>query len=324
MTNAEIFDTNSEILLIYEAKMCNPNGDPDDENRPRIDRKTEKNLVSDVRLKRFFRNYIIDRYGEEFIWVSKVEGQPVRADERFKMLSKDLNPDDVLKKCIDARLFGATIPIGGEDKDKGSAKSFTGPLQFSWGYSLHPVELVESSTITSMFMGREVGEEAERYGTIGKDWRVHYSLIAFYGVINGLKAKATKARPLDIQIFDNLLYKSINLDATTRSKIGHWTHLYLRIEYKNPEFLMGDLRKFLVAEFDKDKPIRSFEDLSINFEQLLRTIREKQDFIRHVFVYEEEECKRRYDISRALRDILGDRFAELPHDINVNRDVLKL
>ncbi|MEM2910800.1 MAG: type I-B CRISPR-associated protein Cas7/Csh2 [Nitrososphaerota archaeon] len=323
MTDAETYGINSEILLIYEASMCNPNGDPDDENRPRIDRKTWRNLVSDVRLKRFFRNYIIDRYGEEFIWVSKVEGQPVRADERFQRLSKDFNPEDVLKQCIDARLFGATIPIGGEG-ERGSAKSYTGPLQFSWGYSLHPVELVESSTITSMFMGREVEEGAERYGTMGKDWRVHYSLIASYAVSNGLRAKATRARPLDIQIFDNLLYRSINLDATTRSKIGHWSHLYLRIEYINPEFLMGDLRKFLVAEFDRDKPIRSFEDLQINFQQLMNAIRERKDIIRRVFVYESEECKSRYNISSVLRDILGDRFAELPHDINVDRNVLRL
>ena len=27
---------NSEILFIYEAEGCNPNGDPDNGNRPRI------------------------------------------------------------------------------------------------------------------------------------------------------------------------------------------------------------------------------------------------------------------------------------------------
>jgi len=40
---------NSEILFIYDAQMCNPNGDPDEENRPRMDYATQTNLVSDVR-----------------------------------------------------------------------------------------------------------------------------------------------------------------------------------------------------------------------------------------------------------------------------------
>jgi len=37
-------DSNSEILIIYEVKMANPNGDPDDENRPRMDPKTKTNI----------------------------------------------------------------------------------------------------------------------------------------------------------------------------------------------------------------------------------------------------------------------------------------
>ena len=28
---------NHELLFIYDAKMCNPNGDPDNENKPRMD-----------------------------------------------------------------------------------------------------------------------------------------------------------------------------------------------------------------------------------------------------------------------------------------------
>ena len=40
---------NGEILFLYDCKMCNPNGDPDDENRPRMDYDRERCLVSDVR-----------------------------------------------------------------------------------------------------------------------------------------------------------------------------------------------------------------------------------------------------------------------------------
>jgi len=151
---------NSEILLIYEAKLCNPNGDPDNENKPRIDLKTWTNLVTDVRLKRFFRDYIVEKYGEDFIYVTKIGGESVKAENRVKKLlygDKNVSKIDlekikeIPKKCIDARLFGATVPIGKGKKEggKGESISFIGPVQFSWGFSLHRVELVESSTITS-------------------------------------------------------------------------------------------------------------------------------------------------------------------------------
>jgi len=61
---AEVKIKNSDILFIYDAKLCNPNGDPDDENKPRMDYDTHRNLVSDVRLKRYIRDYLLNQ-GED-------------------------------------------------------------------------------------------------------------------------------------------------------------------------------------------------------------------------------------------------------------------
>jgi CRISPR-associated protein Csh2 len=41
----------SEIIFLYDATNCNPNGDPMDANRPRINEETGKCLVTDVYLK---------------------------------------------------------------------------------------------------------------------------------------------------------------------------------------------------------------------------------------------------------------------------------
>jgi CRISPR-associated protein Csh2 len=43
---------NSDFLFGFEAVMTNPNGDPDQENRPRMDYETATTLVSDARRKR--------------------------------------------------------------------------------------------------------------------------------------------------------------------------------------------------------------------------------------------------------------------------------
>ena len=84
---------NSEILFLYDATLTNPNGDPDDENRPRIDPKTGVNLVTDVRLKRYFRDFIINHYGNEYIWVAKQEEggtmRSVQPKERLSTLGVD-------------------------------------------------------------------------------------------------------------------------------------------------------------------------------------------------------------------------------------------
>ncbi len=117
-------DRNSEILFLYDAKMTNPNGDPDDENKPRMDYEKEVNLVSDVRLKRYIRDYLESKGYE--IFVAKVDGQVVDATERLKrFLGKDnklekLSAEDmekILQNLIDVRLFGATMPIKAQKKE---------------------------------------------------------------------------------------------------------------------------------------------------------------------------------------------------------------
>ena len=45
MSSNAIVNKNSDFLFIYEAIMCNPNGDPDNENKPRMDYETKTNLV---------------------------------------------------------------------------------------------------------------------------------------------------------------------------------------------------------------------------------------------------------------------------------------
>ena len=52
--------TRKEMLFLYDVTNANPNGDPADENKPRIDEESKKNIVTDVRLKRTVRDYLIN------------------------------------------------------------------------------------------------------------------------------------------------------------------------------------------------------------------------------------------------------------------------
>lgn len=292
---SDIYSKNSEILFIYDAKMCNPNGDPDDENKPRRDYLTNKNLVSDVRLKRYIRDYL-ESIGFE-IFVSKIDGKSVTADERlrifFKEQGKDVNlnklkEDDlkfILSKLIDIRFFGATLPIkGSEEGSKGVSSNFTGPIQFSWGYSLNKVDIVESSSITSTFSGK-----VEEYGTFGKDWRVYYSLISFYGIISGYRAIETQLSNEDVNIFDKAVINSIPKMASTRSKIGQTPRFYLRVEYKDKETFLGDLRSFV--KLDKEEELRDINDFEINFDNLYELLTKNKEKIEKIYCFEDSELK---------------------------------
>ncbi len=306
MTKTGEILNNSEILFIYDARLCNPNGDPDEENRPRMDYETGRNLVSDVRLKRYLRDYWMTFSEEEWkrwgyerpqdIWVRKEikDGQPktVTAKERIEHIAERFasgkKAKDLIKSSkfckflketlIDLRLFGATIPIGGKG-EAGDSLTFTGPVQFTWGYSLNRAEILPSSTITSTFAGRDQGQKGE-YGTMGKDWRVKYSLIAFWGIVSGFRAKETDMTQRDLTLLDSSMFKALNLFATTRSKIGQTPRLYLRVEYNNSYTFLGDFREALILE--QEEGIETIEDVKIDYQRLIEKFRNNKEKIKQI------------------------------------------
>ena len=210
---------NSEILFLYDAKMTNPNGDMDNENKPRMDYDTNTNLVSDVRLKRYLRDYFESSLGKEIFVTEKAAKAEKRAEQ---LKNAKLEHTDL----IDIRLFGAVFAASGANTH------ITGPVQFNWGYSLNPVEINESSTITSSFSSGE---------GVGKDFRVKYSFIAFNGSINANSSKTSKLSEEDLSIFDRAMVKAIPSNRT-RSKIGQAPRLFLRIQAKSNNLILKDLR----------------------------------------------------------------------------------
>jgi len=245
---------NSEILFLYDAKMTNPNGDMDNENKPRMDYDTDTNLVSDVRLKRYLRDYFETALKKEIFVTEKA----AKAEERAKQL-KDAKLE--YTDLIDVRLFGAVFAASGANTH------LTGPVQFNWGYSLNPVEINESSTITSSFSSGE---------GIGKDFRVKYSLIAFSGGINANTSETSKLTEEDLSIFDDAMVKAIPFNRT-RSKIGQTPRLYLRVQADNKKSVLKDLREFLSIDYKiKNKyAVRNITEFSVDISKLIKYLKDK-------------------------------------------------
>ena len=255
---------NRDFLFISDATLSNPNGDPDSENKPRMDVDTKTLLVSDVRLKRNVRDFLSNKGWD--IFVSMMDDKKVTMENRFdavkKEMGKDLSPDEqvqwVLDHMIDIRMFGSAFAIGKINK------AITGPIQLTWGYSLHPVDLVKSSSIVTIMN--------DNNSTFGKMYKAEYAMIAHSGIVNKFAAKKTGLSDEDVEIFSRALIQSM-MNNLTHSKQGQQPLLYLEVIYdENFDGYLGDLRRFLQIQLNKQYAIRKMEDVNVDFSALAAVI----------------------------------------------------
>lgn len=266
---ADIIKNRSEILFLYDVTDANPNGDPNDENKPRIDEETGVNIVTDVRLKRTIRDYLYE-YKKQDIFIRE------ERDEKGKLITKedklkDYNSNVILKKCIDLRLFGATTAV--ED----NRMTYTGPVQFKYGRSLHRVDLtfVKGTTVMPSDKAKEQGTFTERY-------ILPYSLIAFYGVVNETAA-ATQGIPLteaDIDLLMEAIWHGTK-NLISGSKFGQIPRFLMQVIYnKGENFYLGELDKRLILCSDlEDKAIRKIGDVKIDISRLVADLTANKDKI---------------------------------------------
>jgi len=264
-------ENNSEILFLYDANKSNPNGDMDDENKPRMDKINKINLVSDVRLKRYIRDYLKNFKGQALF----IDEEAKDSKDRGKQLkSKNMKFTD----CIDIRLFGAVLAQKEDEDKKGTNESYTGPVQFNWANSLNKVELQKSKTITSSFSSGE---------GIGNDYRVIYSLLAVSGSINTHNAEKTNMSTDDLEMFDEAMLKSIPL-CKTRSKIGQYPRLYIRIETEK-NVILKDLREFIYLE--KNENLISIDDVKLDILELMSYLKKNKNLIKKLLIWKDQKLK---------------------------------
>jgi CRISPR-associated protein Csh2 len=257
---AEVIKNRSEILFLYDVTDANPNGDPVDENKPRIDEETKQNIVTDVRLKRTVRDYLHDYKNQEIFILGIKDEKGVLRTKEDRLGDFNNEPEEVLKRCIDIRLFGATTAV----RDK--TVTLTGPVQFKLGRSLHRVDLtyIKGTTVMPSGVGREQGTFTERY-------ILPYSLIAFYGVINE-NAASTQGINLteeDISLLLEGLWNGTK-NLISCSKMGQMPRVLIQVIHKARNFHIGELDKCIKLISEKnDEEIRSISEVKLKIDELL-------------------------------------------------------
>lgn len=295
-------ENRSEILFLYDIENANPNGDPNDENKPRIDEETGKNIVTDVRLKRTVRDYLMQNGHDIFvrekiydneghIQDAKLRAEDYVIDENKLLLDKkkikeiidknnkkpktsdylnhmkSLIIKNILAECIDIRLFGATIPIEWDAKNRSSI-TYTGPAQFKMGKSLHSVKMMHIKG-TGAFASKQGATQK----TFREEYVLPYSLIGFCGVINENAAKHTLLQTDDVKLLKEAIWKGTK-GLISRSKYGQMPRLLLVINYNQPNFFIGDIDNLISLVTEKrDEQIRKPEEYSIDITILMEKIK---------------------------------------------------
>jgi len=278
-TETNYLSSRREILFLYDIKMGNPNGDPD-ENRPRV-LPDGTNYVSDVRLKRFVRDFL--KLQGNDILVDTIEGRTTNLTGRVEhyLLSKGKKQldgkelvDVILDAFIDARLFGSSLAFkagkkeeeDGEENEetkkdkknksekwepKPEPKTLTGAVQFNMGEVLHKTQDVEMFG-TSLFGS----DDSKGQGTFTSYFGLRYALVGFNGIANEHSAKLSRMTDANYEELLKALWCGVRSAANTRTKVGQVPRMLVSIEYKpGVEFQFGNLIDYVkpVAENGKSE-----------------------------------------------------------------------
>jgi CRISPR-associated protein Csh2 len=256
-TNQNLLLSRREFLFMYDIKMGNPNGDPD-ENRPRV-LPDGTYYVTDVRLKRFIRDYfksqgkniLVDTIEKE---TTNLTGRVADYLEKNKMAKCE--GEEIVKilldSFIDARLFGSSFAFKkqGDWEPKPIPKTMTGAVQINHGEVLHQAQEVDIHG-TSVFGS----SEEKGAGTFTTYHALRYALIGFNGVANEHSAQISQLSEDDYSDFIIAMWNSVRSAGNTRTKIGQVPRLLINVQYKQGiEFQYGMLTDYVKLTARNQKP----------------------------------------------------------------------
>ncbi len=282
----------SEIIFLYESSYSIPNGDPFT-GEQRYDEETKKILVSDVRIKRFIRDYLNEKGEEIYVILDRSnasdKGSETGSSARIKSLKlkyPDKKGNDLLKECIDVRLFGG---VATEKEEKNSKEkdikpsNITGPVQFAiLNPSLNSVDLRmhQNTTVFPSSMSND-------QGSIGTTTVVPYSVNQIHGWINPYSGINSGLKESDIETMLKALWESIN-NANTRTKSNQDSLLLLQFVYSgNDKKIYGadQLIKINPKNNKDEEGIRNLNDFDFDFTKLIEI--SNSDVIESIRFYSE-------------------------------------
>jgi CRISPR-associated protein Csh2 len=309
-----------DFMYLYDTKWNIPNGDIST-GEQRYDESTKKILVSDVRIKRYIRDFIenyekvyftfkpIKENYQHYLDNNIIKDSDTGSAAMIKILCDEFKDDEniknasskkkgstidylkLLKNIIDVRLFGCIVTEAGQNA------ALTGAVQFSnLNESVNKVNLRYNQN-TTIFPSKISNEQ----GSIGTSSLVPYSLMKINGFLNPITARNNNLTDEDFDKMITALWHSVN-NVNTRTKCNQQSVLFLDIIYKDL-YKLSDMDSIISIKTDmNDEDIRSSKDYELiyNFDNIINN-----DHIEEVRFYTE-----RIDIEESLLKF-GNKFKKI-------------
>ena len=236
-----------DFAVILRVKNANPNGDPLNGNRPRIDY-SNFGEMSDVSLKRKIRDRLLER------WVNDGRNENdgnmvfVQSDDRKeddarslraraeaglgKALGSKKTAELACKKWLDVRAFGQLFALksnkkagkkkedgSDEEGDTGVSIGIRGPVTVQSAFSVEPIDIT-SLQITKSVSGEDTKDGKRGPDTMGMKHRVDQGVYVFYGSMNPQLAERTGFSDADAETLKQVLPKLFENDEAAARPAG--------------------------------------------------------------------------------------------------------
>lgn len=287
-----------EILFIKSVKDGIPNRDPlnDNDARRLFSEEDGRISLSDVSIKRDVRDFVIDfetdggKNGKNYIFVQEKvneKGKLLGRKSLAELIAKSAGDEKrakedmksvLIEHCFDVRTFGVVYSV----KPK---FNLTGPVQFGWAHSFHPVntQYVQGTVVMPSTDSSE-DENGKTQGTIWTSYTIPFAVFAMPAIINAKAAEHSGMTVDDQELLLQALWQGTH-HRQARGRGRQQPLILIHIEYSDPFFRIGYLEDLVTMYPDstvwkaEGRQPSSVNDVSFDLTRLLAVIDGKKDKI---------------------------------------------
>lgn len=267
-------------FVLVDVKNGNPNGNPMDDNNPRINRYNNKGEITKGCIGYKVKKYLEEVYGEKMYITENNEHSKLNDvhSEVSGMIKKGYNDNEVIDEIIknekdikvagakiicykyyDVRNFGAVLGTGKKKEEQ--YNSILGPIQISMAVSMDKI-LIEHHNIT-----RCIKTESDNETTFGDVYNVVYGLYGFSVEFNPFAAKRSYyVTEKDLEKFWEALWNCWELDRSATRGIMTCRNLFI-LTHTNAKIIKSQQlleNIFSVKRINEGEYPFSYSDYQIN------------------------------------------------------------
>lgn len=254
-----------DFVVLAGVTLANPNGDPLNGNRPRVDN-DGYGMISDVCIKRKIRDRIQDMGTPIFVQSEHRSNDGYRSlkERAANTLDLDKGKEAIIReaeeKYFDIRAFGQLFAFKGTELSVG----IRGPVTIHQALSVSPVEIV-SMQITKSVNSEDVKDGKKASDTMGLKHMVRFGLYVIKGSVSAQLAEKTGFSQEDAENLKEALRTLFENDASAARPDGSmeicqmywWQH-----EAATPSVSVAAVHKSVRVTPLTDIPLR-FEDYEV-------------------------------------------------------------